>query len=156
FAPGATQQLFATLNRSLFHDIFELDIGGYRFRAEGKLLRRSPTLKILLSSPSIFFEELFLDRDGSLFNFILQYLEDEELFNVPSDRQVCRFLQAEAHYFGLPRLEALLSEHLARNAEDAKTFEAKKMPFQASSEKARLSPKCLFGACRPLSMTVVS
>jgi Asp-tRNA(Asn)/Glu-tRNA(Gln) amidotransferase B subunit len=28
-------------------------------------------------------------------------------------------------YQGLPRLEALLSEHLARNAEDAKTFEAR-------------------------------
>mmetsp|Transcript_42940 Transcript_42940/g.68018 ORF Transcript_42940/g.68018 Transcript_42940/m.68018 type:complete len:153 (+) Transcript_42940:46-504(+) len=145
FAPS-TRQLIAALNRSLFHDIFDLDIGGYRFRVEGKLLRRSPTLKILLSSPSILFEELWLDRDGSLFNYILQYLEDEKSFEVPSDRLICRFLKLEANYFGLPRLEALLSEHLARTDPEVK------MPFQESSEKKQIY-KCL-GGCRPLSMTV--
>eukprot|EP00435_Cladocopium_sp_Y103_P048020 s494_g14.t1 len=149
FTPGATQQLIATLNRSLFQDIFELDIGGYRFRAEGKLLRRSPTLKILLSSPSILFEEPFLDRDGSLFNFILRYLEDEEMFEVPSDRQVCRFLQAEANYFRLPRLEALLSEHLAR---DSAKFEAKIVPFEGSA--AQLSQWALPGFIWQLQIAV--
>lgn len=50
----------------------------------------------------------FIDRDGSLFNYILNYLRDGEL-DLPTDRHVLLRLRREARYFGIEQLVESIS-----------------------------------------------
>jgi hypothetical protein len=48
----------------------------------------------------------FVDRDGSLFKHVLNYMRDPVSFDAPMDREVARDLMREAKYFGLQVGEA--------------------------------------------------
>ncbi|NWT51216.1 KCD18 protein, partial [Erythrocercus mccallii] len=55
-----------------------------------------------------------IDRDGSLFKYLLDYLHGE--VRIPGDEQVRTALQADADYFGIPYPYSL-SDHLANEME---------------------------------------
>jgi BTB/POZ domain-containing protein KCTD8/12/16 len=46
-------------------------------------------------------ENYFLDRDGALFKYVLDFLRDD-VFKKPTDEVEEAFLRAEFEYFGLP------------------------------------------------------
>lgn len=55
-----------------------------------------------------------IDRDGSLFKYLLDYLHGE--VRIPEDKQIRIALQEEADYFGIPYPYSL-SDHLANEME---------------------------------------
>lgn len=55
-----------------------------------------------------------IDRDGSLFKYLLDYLHGE--VRIPEDEQIRIALQEEADYFGIPYPYSL-SDHLANEME---------------------------------------
>eukprot|EP00959_Pyramimonas_sp_CCMP1952_P166265 3475037-Pyramimonas_sp.AAC.1 len=46
----------------------------------------------------------FIDRDGTLFKFVLNFMRDPVNFDAPMDREVARDLLKEAKYFGIVSL----------------------------------------------------
>merc|ERR1712183_1046163 len=52
----------------------------------------------------------FIDRDGGLFKYVLNFLRDPVNFDPPIDPESCRDLLKEAKYFGLQGLIDLLED----------------------------------------------
>eukprot|EP00241_Pyramimonas_parkeae_P018418 CAMPEP_0114289682 /NCGR_PEP_ID=MMETSP0059-20121206/7511_1 /TAXON_ID=36894 /ORGANISM="Pyramimonas parkeae, Strain CCMP726" /LENGTH=369 /DNA_ID=CAMNT_0001410985 /DNA_START=366 /DNA_END=1476 /DNA_ORIENTATION=- len=52
----------------------------------------------------------FIDRDGGLFKYILNFLRDPVSFDAPLDKEVNRDLAKEAKYFGIQALVDLLED----------------------------------------------
>ncbi|CAJ1367812.1 unnamed protein product [Effrenium voratum] len=140
--------------RSLLLGVVELDIGGQQYTVARKTLQKSPKLnELLFQAPSS--EELFLDRDGSLFKFILEYLQDESRFHMPADPYLCLALRLEAVYFGLPSLKSRAEMVLAQLSRDRGSSQ-RSTPTRAPASVPETSTIRCLGGCNPVSITVVA
>eukprot|EP01120_Amphizonella_sp_Union-15-10_P005919 TRINITY_DN1821_c0_g1_i1.p1 TRINITY_DN1821_c0_g1~~TRINITY_DN1821_c0_g1_i1.p1 ORF type:complete len:296 (-),score=80.94 TRINITY_DN1821_c0_g1_i1:184-969(-) len=54
--------------------------------------------------------EYFIDRDGTFFGFVLNFLRDDEIELPQTDLQLAQ-LEREAEYYGIDGLQSLASEH---------------------------------------------
>jgi len=95
-----------------------LDVGGTSFSTTvSTLLKYSDSHLsnlVLTGSPSINAEgRLFVDRDGTHFRYILNFLRDNEL-ELPNDEQVRRELLKEASFYGLQDLVKLMEKWNAK------------------------------------------
>uniref|UniRef100_A0A7S0QT22 BTB domain-containing protein n=1 Tax=Pyramimonas obovata TaxID=1411642 RepID=A0A7S0QT22_9CHLO len=52
----------------------------------------------------------FIDRDGHLFKYVLNFMRDPVSFDAPLDQEIARDLLKEAKYFGIPPLCDLLED----------------------------------------------
>ncbi|CAJ0935515.1 unnamed protein product, partial [Mesorhabditis belari] len=55
---------------------------------------------------------IFINRDGSLFAYILQYMRDGRQAVLPKDQGLLRQIQREAQYYGIESLRKLISDIL--------------------------------------------
>lgn len=95
--------------------LVELNVGGVIYTTTAKTLKssdESSTLKSLVSSKDSSSAKdasnrLFIDRDGTLFRFVLDYLRTRTL-TLPENFTERQRLKAEAEYFRLPGLTKLI------------------------------------------------
>jgi hypothetical protein len=101
--------------------IIRLDVGGVHYnttrstlcRVAGSMLERMfngsiPSKKVK--------GRYFIDRDGLLFQYILRYLRDTDVWTPPSDVDVCRDLLREARFFCLDSLVVILETAINTNS----------------------------------------
>lgn len=90
--------------------IVELNVGGVIYTTTSKTLKNSEetsSLKTLNDQPRDSSNRIFIDRDGTLFRFILDYLRTRTL-TLPENFTERQRLKAEAEYFRLSGLVKLL------------------------------------------------
>ena len=95
-----------------FPEIVNLNVGGVRYTTALSTLRRGETMLSAMFSgklPVLHDERghYFIDRDGSLFRYILNYLRDG-VFPVSLSMQLRKELEAEARFFGVDALSTNL------------------------------------------------
>ena len=59
---------------------------------------------------------IFIDRDGSHFHHVLNYLRHDGTFECPTDPAVLAALRDDAQFYGLPDLSALVDTAMHRQA----------------------------------------
>ena len=101
--------------------VIQLDVGGLRFSTTLSTLRAVPDsmLSLMFSGRFPLLTQAdgshFIDRDGTHFRHILNYLRDGARFVVPTDLQACRELLREVEYYQIVplilKLRHLLEEH---------------------------------------------
>ncbi|CAJ1435486.1 unnamed protein product [Effrenium voratum] len=77
-----------------------LDVGGSLYNCDPAVIQKCNYIAQVVAS-----EENFLDRDGNLFAYILDFLKDEDNFMIPNDESVRRRLASEAASYGLKSLQ---------------------------------------------------
>eukprot|EP00242_Pyramimonas_sp_CCMP2087_P002599 CAMPEP_0198227594 /NCGR_PEP_ID=MMETSP1445-20131203/109820_1 /TAXON_ID=36898 /ORGANISM="Pyramimonas sp., Strain CCMP2087" /LENGTH=159 /DNA_ID=CAMNT_0043907703 /DNA_START=162 /DNA_END=638 /DNA_ORIENTATION=- len=100
-----------------FQTKIKLDVGGYKYTTSLATLTSIPDSMLGAMFSGRFPLEadesdgsFFVDRDGSLFKHVLNYMRDPVSFDAPMDREVARDLMREAKYFGLQGLSNLLED----------------------------------------------
>lgn len=83
---------------------YYIDIGGWLYVSSYATLARSPKLKKILP-PECGEVPPFLDRDGTLFKYILAFLRSGKMFLDFSDPEHIEVVKQEADYFGLKLME---------------------------------------------------
>ncbi|NXT86059.1 KCNRG protein, partial [Zapornia atra] len=101
-------------------EVVVLSVGGVRFVTWASTLRRFPESRLarMLSDDDREFKlvngEFFVDRDGTLFSYIMDFLRTLQV-SLPPDFSDYQRLQREAEFYGLYPLANLLSqEHLLK------------------------------------------
>jgi hypothetical protein len=92
--------------------IIKLNVGGKRFQVSRFTLSEFPECliqKLFTDSLSID-EDIFIDRDGTLFGYILEYLRTKNVF--VKDRTLLMKLKMEADFFLLNELVGLIQNML--------------------------------------------
>eukprot|EP00611_Tribonema_gayanum_P007894 TRINITY_DN1733_c0_g1_i2.p1 TRINITY_DN1733_c0_g1~~TRINITY_DN1733_c0_g1_i2.p1 ORF type:complete len:178 (+),score=31.36 TRINITY_DN1733_c0_g1_i2:75-608(+) len=97
--------------------VVELNVGGALFTTTRSTLAADPDSMLArlvngnLSSARDAQGRLFIDRDGSNFNIILQYLRNRGRFSLPTclSQEAVEALQQEADFYQLPELQAILA-----------------------------------------------
>ncbi|XP_033095908.1 BTB/POZ domain-containing protein KCTD16-like [Anneissia japonica] len=129
---------------SISQALAELNVGGREFTTTLSTLRKhsGSVIAEMFADPTILVKDnrgkYFIDRDGDLFRYILDYLRDGRII-LPSNYENVNRLIAEAEYFRLPQLVALLSE-------DADRMVIRPSPsavLPMSKEADNLKPGCL-------------
>ncbi|XP_055465799.1 potassium channel regulatory protein isoform X2 [Psammomys obesus] len=98
-------------------DLVTLNVGGKVFTTRRSTLKQFPASRLagMVDGRDQEFKivdgQVFVDRDGALFSFILDFLRNCELL-LPSDFSDYHRLQREALFYGLDSLADLLSQHL--------------------------------------------
>ncbi|KAG9491853.1 hypothetical protein GDO78_000383 [Eleutherodactylus coqui] len=96
-------------------DVITLNVGGMKFSTLTSTLLRFPESKLvhMLDGSDQDFRiingQYFVDRDGTLFNYILDYLRTAQL-TLPSDFSDYERLQREAEFYQLPSLAEQLGQ----------------------------------------------
>ena len=130
-------QLMYDMNR-IHETRIKLDIGGHLYTTSTLTLTKDPQsmLAIMFSGRhSVKKEEdgsYFIDRDGTHFRYILNYLRDGGFKNdsLPSDRDIQKELLTEAEYYQLRGLVDLLRRDLIQRQRDATIRQV--IPYQSS------------------------
>ncbi|NXX78254.1 KCNRG protein, partial [Urocolius indicus] len=101
-------------------EVVVLSVGGVRFVTRASTLQRFPESRLarMLSDGDQEFKlingEFFVDRDGTLFSYIMDFLRTLQV-SLPTDFSDYQRLQREAEFYGLYPLGDLLSqEHLLK------------------------------------------
>lgn len=101
-------------NQSLFPSIVRLNVGGKRFTTSLQTLTRDPNsmLAAMFSGrhkveTSTDDGSFFIDRDGTYFRFILNYLRDGKLV-LPESPKFLKELEAEARFYQLQEVQGEL------------------------------------------------
>ena len=98
--------------KSMADSIIRLNVGGVSYDTTKSTLCRVPSmLESMFNGPfesKLIDGRYFIDRNGQLFQHILDYLRDGESWDVPSDLDLCRSLLREARFFCLAPLIELL------------------------------------------------
>ncbi|CEG77957.1 hypothetical protein RMATCC62417_12628 [Rhizopus microsporus] len=102
---------------SRFNPIINLNVGGIIYSIKQKKLNTIPffdgmfpvTDHIELSFDK---EEVFVDRNGNLFEYIYQYLENEAYLVLPSDTFTLDRLLIEVKYYKLSEMEKIVKRKL--------------------------------------------
>ena len=89
------------------HRIVALDVGGVYFETTEFTLSKCEVLRKNCENN----DSMFVDRDPSLFTYVLNYLRNGVVC-VHSDSALIEILLLEARYFQLPSMEAQLQEKL--------------------------------------------
>ena len=103
--------------------VLQLDVGGLRFSTTLSTLRAVPDSMLALMFSGRFplvsqsDGSFFIDRDGTHFRYVLNYLRDANRFVAPADVQACRELLREVEYYQLPPLILLLRRVLEEQAQ---------------------------------------
>ncbi|KAG8562767.1 hypothetical protein GDO81_015805 [Engystomops pustulosus] len=137
--PENTTCMKQTDENSTFPDIIELNVGGQVYITSyftlvtipGSLLWEMFSKKSIQPLARDSKGRFFLDRDGFLFRYVLDYLRDQQLF-LPDHFPERRRLQREAEYFKLPDLVNILVPNVSKQSSDGDRR------FQSDSED--LSP----------------
>jgi hypothetical protein len=93
-----------------FESEIKLDVGGSRFTTSLTTLRRFPDSMIGAMFSGRHSLDLnkdgyfFIDRDGTHFRYILNFLRSPETFKLPSADELKDELLSEAHYYGLDQV----------------------------------------------------
>lgn len=97
----------------------QLDIGGHKYTTSLSTLRKDPNsmLAAMFSGRHNLVTEsdgsYFLDRDGTYFRYVLNYLRDDfQVETFPTDEVTLREIQNEARYYQLLRLVESIEELL--------------------------------------------
>ena len=91
---------------------FCIDVGGVYYFSTLQTLRKSTTLRNALSKYTGNEEVIpFIDRDGSAFHYVLNFLRNGSVQYI-DDRSFVEFLIIEAGYYGLRKMESQLSKML--------------------------------------------
>eukprot|EP00741_Cyanophora_paradoxa_P001923 tig00000523_g1862.t1 len=104
-----------------------LNIGGRRFEtSKSTLTRLSDTFFGCLLGGNFAVKReadgaVFVDRDGTCFEYVLNYLRDGTDAVLPDDPHVLQRLEREAKFYQLSELEALLRDRIARLAHGSPT-----------------------------------
>ncbi|MEE6472268.1 hypothetical protein FKM82_009561 [Ascaphus truei] len=101
-------------------EVVTLNVGGMKFSTFPSTLLRFPESRLahMLDGSDREFRvvngQIFVDRDGTLFSYILDYLRTSQLY-LPSDFSDYERLQREAEFYQVPELaDQLGQEHLFR------------------------------------------
>ncbi|NXE84048.1 KCNRG protein, partial [Cochlearius cochlearius] len=101
-------------------EVVVLSVGGVRFVTRASTLQQFPESRLarMLNDDDREFKpvngEFFLDRDGTLFSYIMDFLRTLQV-SLPTDFSDYQRLQREAEFYGLDPLADLLSqEHLLK------------------------------------------
>ncbi|XP_040262226.1 BTB/POZ domain-containing protein KCTD12-like [Bufo bufo] len=130
--PDNTSCLKQTDENLLFPDIIELNVGGQVYITRyltlvtipGSLLWEMFSQKTVQTLARDNKGRFFLDRDGFLFRYVLDYLRDQQLF-LPDHFPERRRLQREAEYFKLPELVKILVAKVSKqNCIGDETFQS--------------------------------
>jgi len=117
--------------------IIHLNIGGRRFSTSKETLLRDPNcmLAAMFSGRHRCDKQpdgtYFIDRDGTYFSYILNYLRDGEV-DLPDDQQACKALLREARFYNLSSLERAVESKLNSQKE---LFTAVEIVRDSESEK---------------------
>ncbi|OBS66745.1 hypothetical protein A6R68_04717, partial [Neotoma lepida] len=101
-------------------NLVTLNVGGKIFTTRLSTLKQFPTSRLagIVDGRDQEFKtvdgQIFVDRDGTLFSFILDFLRNHELL-LPSDFADYQRLQREALFYELDSLADLLSQHLLQS-----------------------------------------
>jgi len=87
-----------------------LDVGGVAYKASAVTLSKSPTLAALIGLKGSA-TELFVDRDGEPFRWVLSFLRTRRLEKLPS-RAACEAVLCEARFYEVHDLVAVLEKRL--------------------------------------------
>lgn len=89
-----------------------LNIGGVKYStSKPTLLKIDSIFKDLLEN-TVDNNEIFIDRDGDLFKYILNYFRNLDNIVLPYDIKECRELINESMYYCLPNLKKLIENHI--------------------------------------------
>ncbi|CAJ0591878.1 unnamed protein product [Cylicocyclus nassatus] len=96
----------------------KLNVGGTAFETSFSTLTSfdDSMLSALVANHWRRQEELFIDRDPSHFEEVLNYLRDGEYVVLPEDENTLKRLQREAEFYNLPGLVVLCSTKLRVNS----------------------------------------
>lgn len=104
----------------------KLDVGGWKYTTSLATLTSVPDSMLGAMFSGRFHLEadesdgsFFVDRDGQLFKYILNFLRDPVSFDAPLDKETTRDLLKEAKYFGLENLVELLQDDCYHFKKDA-------------------------------------
>jgi hypothetical protein len=92
---------------------FVVEVGGINFCSTRQTLSKSPCLKRLIECLSPESDYLFVDREGSSFVFILNFLRTKLIFQDLYDRSYVAFLIEEAKFYEIKEMEELLESILS-------------------------------------------
>jgi hypothetical protein len=90
--------------------IINLDVGGVKYKtSKNTLVKHDGVLKDLVEN-TVENQEVFIDRDGTLFSYILDYLRNGNKAVLPDNLNTCQRLLVECEYYCLPELLERLKE----------------------------------------------
>lgn len=93
--------------------IISLNVGGISYSIEQSKLNTVPFFEGMLpATDHVDREEVFIDRDGNLFQYIYQYLENEAYLVLPSDTFTLDRLLIEVKYYKLSEMEKIIKRKL--------------------------------------------
>lgn len=91
----------------------KLDVGGTVYRTAKDTLRESGYLSNLVEGnwleKIVSEKEIFIDRDGFLFRYVLLYLRTGEM---DVDKQYWKSLRNEAEFYLIPKLSSMINKML--------------------------------------------
>lgn len=122
--------------------IIRLDVGGVHYTTtKSTLCRVSGSMLERMFNGSIDSKQIdgryFIDRNGQLFQQILDYLRDGETWAPPSKRDLCKTLLREAQFFCLVALTDRLTQ-VIQSLDDAKSVPRSREAFIIALDEKRV------------------
>lgn len=116
-----------------------VDVGGVLFYTSVKTLKKSPYFEKELSNDIIKNQYIFIDRDPSLFNYVLIYLRTGI---VPSCEEKFTYdtLKEDSKFFKLKDMERLLTAQMKteKNTMNDLVYEIKQLRLLLQSQKSNI------------------
>ncbi|CAO3689625.1 unnamed protein product [Rhizopus stolonifer] len=91
-------------------------------------------------------EEIFIDRDGTLFEYVLDFLRVGNLDSISTDTCLLHRLQVEEEFYKIPALEKEIKQkltkthhvrHVLMNTQELKDWKCKKLEFKTYNFSSR-------------------
>ncbi len=101
-----------------------IDVGGLCFVSLNTTLKKSPYLCKLINSNE---EYVFIDRDPTLFYYILNYLRSDMIYLSTDDKNLIEYLKNEATFYGLDELALMIPKCYVQNPIHELIFELKSL-----------------------------
>eukprot|EP00928_Gymnodinium_smaydae_P022144 TRINITY_DN1868_c1_g1_i1.p1 TRINITY_DN1868_c1_g1~~TRINITY_DN1868_c1_g1_i1.p1 ORF type:complete len:807 (+),score=187.11 TRINITY_DN1868_c1_g1_i1:79-2499(+) len=100
-------------------DRLDLDVGGVKLSSSRGTVSKSPVLAKLIQGSPGRDGYYYIDRNGKLYDCVIQFLRDGELFVQPTSRDIRAQLRREAEYLGLPKLAEVMEQSLSKQTDSA-------------------------------------
>lgn len=101
-----------------------IDVGGVCFVSLNTTLKKSPYLCNLINANE---DYIFIDRDPTLFYYILNYLRSNMLYLSTDDKNLLEYLKDEATFYGLDELVPRIQKCYVQNPIHELIFEMKSL-----------------------------
>ena len=102
--------------------IRKFNIGGISYVISDELLRGFPDSKLAHLNSPILNDEVFIDRNGELFQYILNYMRSRSFHILPYDSSLLELISIEAEYYGISRLVSICQSSLSDKERIGRTF----------------------------------